>query len=76
MSRQVRERGSPCVACASGVSRDNFPLTYLLYLLKGWIDAADAQLATLHNFILPGGTPGSAALHMVRSYSSSKAYSS
>ena len=54
-------------------------LAYFLLLLtqhKGWIDAADAQLATLHNFILPGGTPGSAALHMVRSYSSSKAYSS
>ena len=34
--------------------------------LEGWIDVADAQLATLHNFILPGGTPGSAALHMAR----------
>lgn len=47
------------------LSRDTFPLTCLL-LLKGWIDIADAQLATLHNFILPGGTPGSAALHMAR----------
>ena len=54
------------------------PFTYLLLLysllLQGWIDTADAQLATLHNFILPGGTPGSAALHMARllmAYSSS-----
>eukprot|EP00964_Phaeocystis_antarctica_P133471 scaffold97678_cov75-Phaeocystis_antarctica.AAC.2 len=43
-----------------GVSSDT------VVTLEGWIDAADAQLATLHNFILPGGTPGSAALHMAR----------
>ena len=34
--------------------------------LENWIDAADAQLCTLHNFILSGGTPGSAALHVAR----------
>jgi len=34
--------------------------------LEGWIDAADAQLTLLQNFILPGGSPGAAALHTAR----------
>lgn len=34
--------------------------------LEGWIDAADAQLSRLQNFILPGGSPGAAALHVAR----------
>jgi len=36
-------------------------------LLEKWIDAADAQLIRLQNFILPGGSPGAAALHCARS---------
>lgn len=31
-----------------------------------WIDEADAELPELHAFILPGGAPGAAALHMAR----------
>lgn len=31
-----------------------------------WIDAADAELPELHAFILPGGVPGGAALHLAR----------
>lgn len=31
-----------------------------------WIDEADAELPELHAFILPGGTPGGAALHLAR----------
>ena len=34
--------------------------------LEGWIDVADAQLLRLRNFILPGGSPGAAALHCAR----------
>jgi cob(I)alamin adenosyltransferase len=30
------------------------------------IDAADAELPALHNFILPGGSPGAAWLHLAR----------
>jgi len=35
-------------------------------LLEGWIDAWNGQLAPLSNFILPGGTPAAAALHLAR----------
>jgi len=35
-------------------------------LLEGWIDRADAQLQRLRSFILPGGSPGAAALHCAR----------
>ncbi|RMF39497.1 MAG: cob(I)yrinic acid a,c-diamide adenosyltransferase [Planctomycetota bacterium] len=34
--------------------------------LEGWIDAAEESLPPLQNFILPGGTPLAAALHMAR----------
>ena len=34
--------------------------------LEGWIDALDAELAPLSNFILPGGTPAAAHLHHAR----------
>ena len=34
--------------------------------LESWIDQADAQLHRLQNFILPGGSPGAAALHCAR----------
>jgi len=32
--------------------------------LEGWIDEADAHLARLSSFILPGGSPGASALHV------------
>ena len=34
--------------------------------LEGWIDRADAELEPLKTFILPGGTPAAAALHVAR----------
>jgi cob(I)alamin adenosyltransferase len=34
--------------------------------MEGWIDAADSELAPLREFVLPGGTPGAAALHVAR----------
>jgi cob(I)alamin adenosyltransferase len=34
--------------------------------LEEWIDAADADLEPLRNFILPGGTAAAAALHLAR----------
>ena len=43
-----------------GVSHDT------VVTLERWIDAADAQLQRLHSFILPGGSPGAAALHVAR----------
>jgi len=36
-------------------------------VLEREIDAADAELTELHGFILPGGSPGGAALHLARS---------
>jgi cob(I)alamin adenosyltransferase len=34
--------------------------------LESWIDGAGAELPELRSFILPGGTPGGAALHVAR----------
>jgi cob(I)alamin adenosyltransferase len=34
--------------------------------LEGWIDEAEAPLAPLKNFVLPGGNPGAAELHRAR----------
>lgn len=34
--------------------------------LEGWIDEFNADLPDLHSFILPGGTPGGAYLHVAR----------
>ncbi len=36
-------------------------------LLEKWIDAMDAQLPPLNTFILPGGHPAGASLHLSRS---------
>jgi cob(I)alamin adenosyltransferase len=36
-------------------------------LLEEWIDAMESILPELHNFILPGGSPAGAMLHLVRS---------
>jgi cob(I)alamin adenosyltransferase len=34
--------------------------------MEAWIDEADAELPELHAFILPGGAPAAAALHLAR----------
>jgi cob(I)alamin adenosyltransferase len=34
--------------------------------LEGWIDRHEATLTPLRSFILPGGTPAAAALHLAR----------
>jgi cob(I)alamin adenosyltransferase len=34
--------------------------------MEAWIDAADEELAPLRAFVLPGGSPGAAALHLAR----------
>lgn len=34
--------------------------------MEGWMDEADAELPALSEFVLPGGTPGAAALHLAR----------
>src|SRR6266487_4452840 len=34
--------------------------------LEGWCDEFNERLATLDSFILPGGTPGAALLHVAR----------
>lgn len=34
--------------------------------LEGWIDRLEASLEPLRQFILPGGTPGAAQLHLAR----------
>jgi len=34
--------------------------------LETWIDEAEAPLAALKNFVLPGGSPGAAELHRAR----------
>jgi cob(I)alamin adenosyltransferase len=34
--------------------------------LESWIDDADEELPELRSFILPGGSPGAAALHVAR----------
>ena len=37
--------------------------------LEAWCDEFNAELAKLDSFILPGGTPGAALLHMARTVS-------
>jgi cob(I)alamin adenosyltransferase len=34
--------------------------------LEGWIDGFEAELPPLRRFVLPGGTPAAAALHLAR----------
>ncbi len=35
--------------------------------MEEWMDEADADLPPLRNFVLPGGTPAAATLHLARS---------
>ena len=37
--------------------------------MEAWMDAADSELAPLRAFIVPGGSPGAAALHLARTVS-------
>jgi cob(I)alamin adenosyltransferase len=37
--------------------------------LEGWCDEFNERLAKLDSFILPGGTPGAALLHVARTVS-------
>jgi cob(I)alamin adenosyltransferase len=37
-----------------------------VHRLEGWIDAFDGEVPPLRRFILPGGCPGGAALHLAR----------
>lgn len=48
--------------CAAGASADPFDAA----ALEGLIDAHDAHLAPLRQFILPGGTAAAAHLHLAR----------
>ena len=34
--------------------------------MESWIDTAERELPPLKAFVLPGGTPGAAALHVAR----------
>lgn len=34
--------------------------------MEAWIDTAEAELPPLRNFVLPGGSPAAAALHLAR----------
>jgi cob(I)alamin adenosyltransferase len=34
--------------------------------MENWIDEADAELPALEAFVLPGGAPSAAALHLAR----------
>src|SRR5450432_2939532 len=57
------------LACAPG-KEDKLKLTLVaeadIARLEGWIDEAEAPLAPLKNFVLPGGSPGAAELHRAR----------
>jgi cob(I)alamin adenosyltransferase len=59
---------------ATGVAREGRPEpkglpkapTSRIREMEAWIDAADEELAPLRAFVLPGGSPGAAALHVAR----------
>lgn len=54
-SHRIAERVSKAAIAPEDISR-----------LEGWIDALEAELPTLRRFILPGGTPHGASLHVAR----------
>ncbi len=50
-----------------GLSGDRLRVTEeYVTRLEGWCDGYNAGLSTLDSFILPGGTPGAALLHVAR----------
>ena len=53
---------------AGGRRRPNTPSlpTGRVAEMESWMDEADAELSELRAFVLPGGTPGAAALHVCR----------
>jgi len=57
------------LACVPG-KEDKLKLTLVSEAdtarLEGWIDEAEAPLAPLKHFVLPGGSPGAAELHRAR----------
>jgi cob(I)alamin adenosyltransferase len=42
------------------------PPSHRIEQMEGWIDQAEVELEPLRNFILPGGSPGAAELHVSR----------
>ena len=54
-SHKIADRVSKAVVGAADIAR-----------LEGWIDTLDAELPPLRRFILAGGAPGGAALHLAR----------
>lgn len=54
-SRKIADRVTKAVVGADDISR-----------LEGWIDELDAALPPLRRFVLAGGAPGGAALHLAR----------
>lgn len=54
-SHRIAGRVTKAVITAGDVAR-----------LEGWIDALDGELAALRKFILAGGSPAGAALHVAR----------
>jgi cob(I)alamin adenosyltransferase len=54
-SHKIADRVSKAVVGVSDISR-----------LEGWIDTLEAALPPLRRFILAGGAPGGAALHLAR----------
>ncbi|TVP43743.1 MAG: cob(I)yrinic acid a,c-diamide adenosyltransferase [Gemmatimonadales bacterium] len=52
----------------AGVRNPNVPSLpeHRIGQMEDWMDEADRELAPLRNFILPGGTPGAAELHVGR----------
>ena len=59
--------GSRVAACLSDASRPaQFPVANI-EKLESWIDQAQSSVPPLTAFILPGGSPGGAHLHLARS---------
>ena len=56
----TRRRGSPARVRKAALGDDD------VRRLEAWIDAAEAELQPLRRFILPGGSPAGAALHVAR----------
>lgn len=59
--------GAHLATAHAGQERDlpSLPLERV-HTLESWIDRAQAQLPALKHFILPGGSPAGAALHLAR----------